>query len=530
MRRLSDGVRTGAEASERAAGHLRSASQDLVAAVAPIRANSERLEVAMGQLTQSTQNAASTVIHSAQATAQSAAQILAAAQEVLGGHAKAIEASLGGVSTMLNRLTGQGDRLDDLDEKLGKAFDAYTSRVATAVDGLFGHVRKMQDELAPALDTMRAIVDQAEQFAPESRRVAVRAVLQRRPEEEEELAFVSMTDMTVSFLFIVMILLAFFASQFHDPDKVARADFERVKQERNELEAQLYDFRSLVNSLQRHVKDQAEIIGRSNVRIHELEEELNRTQIEVATFAGCRDLAAPVQDQAEIIRQRELRIHELEEELKRLSPEQPIETYLAKVAEQRREVLEALQSKLKVDFPDLQVVVSEEMDALRFKGDGLFTFGSSELRPDKRRIVEVIAARLNEVLPCYTVGRLSSWRDGCNEAGAAIEAVQIEGHTDSDGQDNSNVALSTNRANETFFAMTKREPTLVEHLNNRGQPVLSVAGYGKMRPVADNRTIDGKATNRRIDLRIIMYTPRSLDEIEKIKEDLRNGLAAGVAR
>ena len=55
---------------------------------------------------------------------------------------------------------------------------------------------------------------------------------------------------------------------------------------------------------------------------------------------------------------------------------------------------------------------------------------------------------MNEILPCYTLGRLSSWDAGCNSGGAAIEAVQIEGHTDADGQDNSNVTLSTNRANE----------------------------------------------------------------------------------
>ena len=51
----------------------------------------------------------------------------------------------------------------------------------------------------------------------------MRTVLQRRLEEEEDSAFVPMTDMTVSFLFIVMVLLAFFASQLHDPNKVTRA-------------------------------------------------------------------------------------------------------------------------------------------------------------------------------------------------------------------------------------------------------------------------------------------------------------------
>ena len=72
--------------------------------------------------------------------------------------------------------------------------------------------------------------------------------------------------------------------------------------------------------------------------------------------------------------------------------------------------------------------------------------------------------------------------------------------------------------------MTAREPGLVAHLNFRGQPVLSVAGYGKMRPVTGNDTPAGRATNRRIDLRIIMYTPSRSEEIDNIRKALRSGL------
>jgi outer membrane protein OmpA-like peptidoglycan-associated protein len=292
----------------------------------------------------------------------------------------------------------------------------------------------------------------------------VRILAKRRQEDEEESVFVSMTDMTVSFLFIVMVLLAFFASQLHDPDKVPKRDFDAVAQERDVLKAE-------------------------NAELRE-------------------------------------KLKKLEDELRKLKPDQALEAYLAEVAKQRRKILENLQARLTVDFPDLQVVISEEMDALRFKGDGLFQFGSSELQPEKRRIVQTIASRLGEILPCYTVGRLSQWNDGCNATGAAIEAIQIEGHTDSDGADINNITLSTNRADQTFFAMIEREPMLVEHLNNRGQPVMGVAGYGRMRPVADNKTKEGKATNRRIDLRIIMYSPRSLDDIKKVREDLHRGLEA----
>ncbi len=60
---------------------------------------------------------------------------------------------------------------------------------------------------------------------------------QVRHEEEEESAFVSMTDMTVGFLFIIMILLAFFASQMRDPDAVSKLEYDRVIEERDEWQA-----------------------------------------------------------------------------------------------------------------------------------------------------------------------------------------------------------------------------------------------------------------------------------------------------
>ncbi|TCN30175.1 hypothetical protein [Sinorhizobium americanum] len=170
MRRMAEGVKAGADASEKAAGTFNGAAGTLVAAVTPVNAIVDRMESSIRQLTDSTQHAASTVSRSAEATAESAASALAAAQEVLQAEAKSIESALGGVSVMLERLRGQGDRLDEMDGKLGQAFDLYTENVEKAVQGMFGHVRDLQDRLNPALDTMREIVEQAEQFAPQSRR------------------------------------------------------------------------------------------------------------------------------------------------------------------------------------------------------------------------------------------------------------------------------------------------------------------------------------------------------------------------
>ena len=50
-----------------------------------------------------------------------------------------------------------------------------------------------------------------------------------------------------------------------------------------------------------------------------------------------------------------------------------------------------------------------------------------------------------------------------------------------------------------------------------------------MRPVAENTTRSGRDTNRRVDLRIIMYTPANTEEIGKIKNALEGGIVGGDA-
>lgn len=171
LRRMADGVRAGADASTEAAGAFRSASGDLISAATPIRSIAERIDTSVRQLTDSTQNVASVVSRTAETTAQSAAAALDAAEKILGQERLAIETTMSGLKTLVDQMRGQGDRLDDMDSKLGNAFEIYTEQVARAIDGMFGHVREMQDRLNPALDTMREIVEQAEQFAPQSRRV-----------------------------------------------------------------------------------------------------------------------------------------------------------------------------------------------------------------------------------------------------------------------------------------------------------------------------------------------------------------------
>ena len=69
-------------------------------------------------------------------------------------------------------------------------------------------------------------------------------------------------------------------------------------------------------------------------------------------------------------------------------------------------------------------------------------------------------------------------------------------------------------------------PTLRSYKNLNDQAVISFAGYGPDRPVASNDTPTGQATNRRIDLRFIMVTPRSSSQLDVICDKFSN-LGAG---
>jgi prefoldin subunit 5 len=114
--------------------------------------------------------ATDTVTRSSRETAENAARVLDAAKAALSAEQGMIETSLAKLGEALQKMERQHDQIDEMDEKLGAAFNQFATHVRTSLDTFAEHVRKMNGELAPALDTMREIVDQAEKFQPEQRR------------------------------------------------------------------------------------------------------------------------------------------------------------------------------------------------------------------------------------------------------------------------------------------------------------------------------------------------------------------------
>ena len=325
-----------------------------------------------------------------------------------------------------------------------------------------------------------------------------------------------------------MILLAFFATQLNDDETVPLTAYERVRQERDDLRVENQDLRASVQVLEAElarVTSELETVAAERDR---LRSELDQLRDENEAL---RTRVAELEEENEQLRSRidQLveEIQRLREEIERLQVVNPLEAYLSQAIDQRREILVELRDRLLIEFPELQVVISPEQDALRFQGEGLFRSGSSQLEPRQRAIVETMGRLLDEILICFTLGERAERGPDCESGNALIEAVQIEGHTDSDGSDLNNLRLSTDRANATLLVMLDEDRTILAHQNLRRQPVMSVSGYGEMRPIATNKTTEGKAANRRIDLRIIMYAPSTVEEVEEVGRRLDALRAAG---
>jgi outer membrane protein OmpA-like peptidoglycan-associated protein len=73
--------------------------------------------------------------------------------------------------------------------------------------------------------------------------------------------------------------------------------------------------------------------------------------------------------------------------------------------------------------------------------------------------------------------------------------LMIEGHTDSQGKAERNLELSISRAQSVMNFMNEEMRIPIYRMR--------ASGYGDTRPISNNKTVEGRAKNRRIDLIII---------------------------
>jgi OmpA-OmpF porin, OOP family len=112
-----------------------------------------------------------------------------------------------------------------------------------------------------------------------------------------------------------------------------------------------------------------------------------------------------------------------------------------------------------------------------FAADAFFDFGKSTLKPEAKAKMDDLVSKTQ---------------------GVALEVVIAVGHTDSVGGDAANQKLSTARSN-----------AVKDYLVSKGieKNRVYTEGKGESQPVADNKTKEGRAKNRRVEIEVVGTRP-----------------------
>jgi outer membrane protein OmpA-like peptidoglycan-associated protein len=139
------------------------------------------------------------------------------------------------------------------------------------------------------------------------------------------------------------------------------------------------------------------------------------------------------------------------------------------------------EKKLRKQTAGTGVGVTREGDelVLDMPSEVTFAVGSSNLAPAFRTTLDKVASTLTEYEKTY---------------------VDVLGHTDSTGTDASNQTLSEQRAS-----------SVASYLSSKGvqSARLATKGYGESQPRASNTTDEGRASNRRVEIRLVPVTKGS---------------------
>jgi len=217
-----------------------------------------------------------------------------------------------------------------------------------------------------------------------------------------------------------------------------------------------------------------------------------------------------------------------------------LDRYLESVTKHRSDILGWLQSYL-VSQGIETVEIDIANGILRLPEGVLFDSGKYNIDDSSSAAfaAKALAEGLSRVLPCSVMnetGTPFSPQDNCkrtiyhNKNMAFVESIFLEGHTDDIQITRSlpgapllstNLKLSARRSTNTFEKMISYVPGLIRFhgpISSGNRPILAVSAYGETRPITSNLTRSARASNRRIDVRILMYEPGDFEAFKQLRK------------
>lgn len=164
---------------------------------------------------------------------------------------------------------------------------------------------------------------------------------------------------------------------------------------------------------------------------------------------------------------KELSDQELKEELEQKGLQQSQEMYdeISQMVEEY-----SIDDTVSMDYNSQYVT-------LDLNGALLFDAGSAEIKNDAKIFMQKIASIMSRYKDCV---------------------IEIEGHTD-------NIPIHTSQYESNRYLSTARATKVYEYVMEQVNLIdsnMKIAGYGESRPVASNKTEEGRAKNRRVSIKI----------------------------
>ncbi|MCH2023580.1 MAG: OmpA family protein [Saprospiraceae bacterium] len=133
----------------------------------------------------------------------------------------------------------------------------------------------------------------------------------------------------------------------------------------------------------------------------------------------------------------------------------------------------------KVNIPEQEGTITGDL-VIKYRPERSFTLHDVHFETGKSTLLPASYPTLNELVEAIKIKK--------------DLRLEIAGHTDSIGDDESNQILSQNRAQ-----------AVVNYLINKGinKSKLTAKGYGEKQPIATNETKEGRKENRRTEARIL---------------------------
>ena len=234
-------------------------------------------------------------------------------------------------------------------------------------------------------------------------------------------------------------------------------------------------------------------VSQAQIELSALSDELKRRQDEIEDYAiQITEQTDTIEAQAALIGDQQIYLAAANDEIVSLRNQmQTVAVLRLSILEQIKEsIVEVMGDASKVSIGDNgNIILSEGI---------FFDHSSAEVKPESGEV-------LDELIDVFT----SFLSDGDNAK--YEDSVVISGHTDSTGTAETNRALSTERANSVLnYMLTGRNGKL-----NSYSQYFCAAGYGATRPVASNETDAGRASNRRIEISMILKDDTVLDIVEQ---------------